>query len=173
MYIMIYTCTYFRYLYNEVSNWIQMTNHIVKQGNSLYMLIRKLLLLGMNKKYQVLSSGLWKVTKWYCAVNQFAWYKLSQNSFTDSVISLVHLNCSFAQWTGQEVWPWPWGGLLSKGLFYKDSSSLTLFGPLLVPWNWLGPGECFEGVYTVKISPPGPLLEPWSRPSPEEQSDAF
>lgn len=160
MYIMIYTCTYFRYLYNEVSNWIQMTNHIVKQGNSLYMLIRKLLLLGMNKKYQVLSSGLWKVTKWYCAVNQFAWYKLSQNSFTDSVISLVHLNCKEeAYWV--------------KGLFYKDSSSLTLFGPLLVPWNWLGPGECFEGVYTVKISPPGPLLEPWSRPSPEEQSDAF
>lgn len=71
MYIMIYTCTYFRYLYNEVSNWIQMTNHIVKQGDSLYMLIRKLLLLGMNKKYQVLSSGLWKDTKWYCAVNQF------------------------------------------------------------------------------------------------------
>lgn len=89
------------------------------------------------------------------------------------MISLVHLNCSFAQWTGQEVWPWPWGGLLSKGLFYKDSSSLTLFGPLLVPWNWLGPGECFEGVCTVKISPPSPLLEPRSRPSSEEQSDAF
>lgn len=71
MYIMIYTCTYFRYLYNEVSNWIQMTNHIVKQGDSLYMLIRKPLLFGMNKKYQVLSSGLWKDTKWYCAVNQF------------------------------------------------------------------------------------------------------
>lgn len=71
MYIMIYTCTYFRYLYNEVSNWIQMTNHIVKQGDSLCMLIRKLLLLDMNKKYQVLSSGLWKDTKWYCAVNQF------------------------------------------------------------------------------------------------------
>lgn len=71
MYIMIYTCTYFRYLYNEVSNWIQMTNHIVKQGDSLCMLIRKLLLFGMNKKYQVLSSGLWKDTKWYCAVNQF------------------------------------------------------------------------------------------------------
>lgn len=34
------------------------------------MLIRKLLLLGMNKKYQVLSSGE-KVTKWYCALNQF------------------------------------------------------------------------------------------------------
>lgn len=43
----------------------------------------------------------------------------SQNSFTDSVISLVHLNCSFAQWTGQEVWPWPWGSVLSKRLILQ------------------------------------------------------